>query len=68
MKTTAPYGDLLKCVFLGTGAPIPLINICSLVSLQAVLADTKEQLREVEERCDRLIDEGIIGMLVSTFG
>ena len=45
-----------------------LINICSLVSLQAVLADTNEQLQEVEERCDRLIDKDIIGMLVSPSG
>ena len=44
-----------------------LINICSLVSLQAILADTQEQLQEVQERCDRLIDEDVVGMLVSVF-
>jgi hypothetical protein len=68
MKTTAPYGDLLKCAFLGISRPISLINICSLVSLQAVLEDTQEQLQEVQERCDRLIEEDVVGMLVSAFG
>ena len=68
IKTTGPYGDLLGCAFLGTSMPILLINTCSLVSLQAVLAGTKEQLQEVQERCDRFIEEDIIGMLVSTFG
>jgi len=47
---------------------MPLINICSLVSLQAVLADTQEQLQGVQERCDRLIEEDVVGMLVSVFG
>ena len=47
---------------------IPLMNTCSLVSLQAILEDTEEQLQEVQERCDRLIEEDVVGVLVSVFG
>lgn len=44
------------------------MNAHSLVSLQAVLEDTQEQLQEVQERCDRLIEEDAVGVLVSVFG
>lgn len=44
------------------------MNACSLVSLQAVLEDTQEQLQEVQDRCDRLIEEDVVGVLVSVFG
>jgi hypothetical protein len=68
MKTTAPYGDLLKCAFfLGASRSMALISIYSLVTLQAVLADTQEQLQEVQERCNKLIDEDVVGVLVSVF-
>lgn len=43
------------------------MNIYSLVSLQSVLADTQEQLQEVQERCDTLIEEDVVGVLVSVF-
>ena len=48
--------------------PIQLMNACSLVSVQAILEDTEEQLQEVQERCDRLIEEDVVGVLVSVFG
>lgn len=55
-------------LFWGLVRPIPLINVCSLVSLQAILEDTQEQLQEVQERCDRLIEEDVVGVLVGVFG
>ena len=44
------------------------MNTRSLVSLQAILEDTQEQLQEVQERCDRLIEGDVVGVLVSVFG
>jgi hypothetical protein len=54
--------------FLGTSKTNFTDKCCSLVSLQAVLEDTHEQLQEVQERCDRPIEEDVVGVLVCVFG
>jgi hypothetical protein len=58
--SSAPYLGISKTNFTD--------KCCSLVSLQALLEDTHEQLQEVQERCDRLIEEDVAGVLVSVFG
>jgi hypothetical protein len=53
--------------FLGTSKTRSTDKCCSLVSLQAVLEDTQEQLQEVQEQCDRPIEEDVVGVLVCVF-